>query len=151
MLLSPRPIAFSSRCRLADPEDSPGCVWEGLPVQLLQLPLPLRDRAVPHSHPVGAGLGTGPAKGYGVRWDCGVLLPRPRGSQSYPLRTAHRLPISALDSPKANRYGHKQHVDPCRKHDGSAGEDHRGVAALHPQCYIWDRHPPWRQCRLLPA
>ncbi|XP_045649678.1 solute carrier family 22 member 8 isoform X3 [Ursus americanus] len=88
--------------RLADPEDSPGCVWEGLPVQLLQLPLPLRDRAVPHSHP-------------------------------------------------ANRYGHKQHVDPCRKHDGSAGENHRGVAALHPQCYIWDRHPPWRQCRLLPA
>ncbi|XP_027435870.1 solute carrier family 22 member 8 isoform X3 [Zalophus californianus] len=88
--------------RLADPEDSTGCVWEGLPVQLLQLPIPLHDRAIPHSHP-------------------------------------------------ANRYGHKQLVDPCRKHVSPAGENHRGVAALHPQYYIWDRHPPWRQCRLLPA
>ncbi|XP_044115441.1 solute carrier family 22 member 8 isoform X2 [Neovison vison] len=53
--------------------------------------------------------------------------------------------------PTVIRYGRKQHVDPCGKHVGPTGENHGGVTALHPQCYIWDRHPPWRQCRLLPA
>lgn len=74
VLLSPKAPTCPSLCRLADPEDSTGCVWKGMPVKLLRLPLPLHKRAISHSHPVGSRPRAGLAKGYRVRWDCGILL-----------------------------------------------------------------------------
>lgn len=156
-LLSPRPPC-RPLCRPAGPADSAGGVREGLPVQLLQLPLPLHERAVPHRHPVGAGRGLAQPKDRGpVGWWRLPPLPGPRAVLSEPHTQLHpgdhpgSEPHPGSDLPQADGHGHEQRAGSNGEHDGPAGENHGGAAPLCPQSHFRSHRPPGRRRFPLPA